>query len=403
MGSIVHVALGILTSIGGFLEIGSIVTAMQAGSEFGFRHLWVVAVGATFAVVLTEMAGRFSAVSRRSLGGALRERFGAAVFAAVLLGLGVTSLLVLGAEVTGLAVATELATGIPFRLWALPAGLIVWLILWKGKFGVIEYGVAGLGLVTLSFLAAAIHLEPPTGELLAGLVPSGPEQSPARYWFIAVSILAATLTPYLFYFYSSGAIEDEWTSREIVPNRIVASVGMLFGGVLSASVLVVAAMVMRGMRVDNYTATPMVLSRVFGRAGFWLFVGSLWIGCLGAALEITLTLAYVLAQGFNWHWGENERPRDATRFVVAYSLFILVGTGFALAGVDALQLTNLAMALTSAVLPLALAPLLLLMNDRRYLGTHCNGWLTNGIMALIVVVAVLLAGVSIPLAVAGKQ
>src|SRR6186713_3172069 len=152
MGSIVHVALGILTSIGGFLEIGSIVTAMQAGSEFGFRHLWVVAVGATFAVVLTEMAGRFSAVSRRSLGGALRERFGAAVFAAVLLGLGVTSLLVLGAEVTGLAVATELATGIPFRLWALPAGLIVWLILWKGKFGVIEYGVAGLGLVTLSFL-----------------------------------------------------------------------------------------------------------------------------------------------------------------------------------------------------------------------------------------------------------
>jgi Mn2+/Fe2+ NRAMP family transporter len=61
------------------------------------------------------------------------------------------------------------------------------------------------------------------------------------------------------------------------------------------------------------------------------------------------------------------------------------------------------MALTSAVLPLALAPLLLLMNDRRYLGTHCNGWLTNGIMALIVVVAVLLAGVSIPLAVAGKQ
>jgi Mn2+/Fe2+ NRAMP family transporter len=385
MGNVLHVALGILTSVGGFLEIGSIVTAMQAGAEFGFQHLWVVAVGAIFAVALTEMAGR-----------------GAPVFAAVLLGLGVTSLLVLGAEVTGLAIASELATGIAFRLWALPAGLLVWIILWKGKFGVIEYGVASLGLVTLCFLAAAIHLEPPSGQLLAGLLPSGPDRAPARYWFIAVSILGATLTPYLFYFYSSGAIEDEWTSAELGANRIVASVGMLFGGLLSAAVLVVAAMVLRGMRVEDYASTPLVLSRVFGRAGFWLFLASLWIGCLGAALEISLALAYVLAQGFNWHWGENVRPRDAARFVVAYTIFLLIGTGFALAGVDALQLTNLAMALSSAVLPLALSPLLLLMNDKRYLGAHGNGWLANGIMGLIVIVAVLLAGVSIPLAIAGK-
>jgi Mn2+/Fe2+ NRAMP family transporter len=402
MGSILHVALGILTSVGGFLEIGSIVTAMQAGAEFGFQHLWVVAVGAIFAVALTEMAGRFSAVSRRSLGDALRERFGVPVFAAVLLGLGVTSLLVLGAEVTGLAIASELATGIAFRLWALPAGLLVWIILWKGKFGVIEYGVASLGLVTLCFLAAAIHLEPPSAELLAGFLPSGSGRDPARYWFIAVSILGATLTPYLFYFYSSGAIEDEWTSAELGANRIVATVGMLFGGVLSASVLVVAAMVLRGMRIEDYAATPLVLSRVFGQAGFWLFLASLWIGCLGAALEISLALAYVLAQGFNWRWGEDARPRDAARFVVAYTLFVLVGTGFALAGVDALQLTNLAMALSAAVLPLALSPLLLLMNDRRYLGVHGNGWLANGVMGLIVAIAVVLAGVSIPLAIAGK-
>lgn len=402
MGSLLHVALGILTSVGGFLEIGSIVTAMQAGAEFGFQHLWIVALGAIFAVSLTEMAGRFSAVSQRTLGDALRERFGFGAFLVVLVGLGVTSLLVLGAEMTGLAIAAELATGWPFRLWALPMGLLVWLILWKGKFGVIEYGVAGLGLVTLSFLVAAIQLRPPAGALVAGLIPSGSEHAPARYWFLAVSILGATLTPYLFYFYSSGAIEDEWTTAELGPNRIVASVGMLFGGLLSASVLVVAAIVLRGMRAEDYTMTPLVLSRVFGRAGFWLFLASLWIGCLGAALEITLALAYLLAQGFNWNWGENVKPHDAARFVLAYTLFVAVGLGFALAGVDALQLTNLAMALSSAILPLALSPLLLLMNDRRYLGRHCNGWLANGVMALVVVLAVLLAGVSIPLAVAGK-
>jgi Mn2+/Fe2+ NRAMP family transporter len=59
------------------------------------------------------------------------------------------------------------------------------------------------------------------------------------------------------------------------------------------------------------------------------------------------------------------------------------------------------MALSSAVLPLALSPLLLLMNDRRYLGRHANGWVANGFAGLIVALSLALAVVSIPLAIAG--
>ena len=402
MKKILETALGILTSVGGFLEIGSLVTAIQAGAEFGTRLLWVVALGTLAAISLTEMSGRFAAASQRTFGDALRERFGLPVFAAVLLGLGVTSLLVLGAEITGLAVALELASGMAFPLWGLPAGFLVWLILWKGKFGLIEYGVSGLGMVTLAFVVSAIRLHPATGDLLGGLVPSGAPSQPARYWFLAVSILGATITPYLFYFYSSGAIEDGWDSRHIATNRLVATVGMGFGGALSAAVLVTAAVVLPGARVEQYGQLPLVLSNAFGRTGFWLFVASLWIGCLGATLEITLALAYLMAQGLGWRWGEDLPPRDAARFVLAYSAIVLAGTVFAVAGVDALALTNLAMALASAVLPLALCPLFLLMNDRRFLGEHRNGWLANGAMLVIVVMALVLFVVSIPLAITGS-
>lgn len=402
MKKILETALGILTSVGGFLEIGSLVTAIQAGAEFGTRLLWVVALGTLAAISLTEMSGRFAAASQRTFGDALRERFGFPVFAAVLLGLGVTSLLVLGAEITGLAVALELASGMAFPLWGLPAGFLVWLILWKGKFGLIEYGVSGLGMVTLAFVVSAIRLHPATGDLLGGLVPSGAPSQPARYWFLAVSILGATITPYLFYFYSSGAIEDGWDSRHIATNRLVATVGMGFGGALSAAVLVTAAVVLPGARLEQYGQLPLVLSNAFGRTGFWLFVASLWIGCLGATLEITLALAYLMAQGLGWRWGEDLPPRDAARFVLAYSAIVLAGTVFAVAGVDALALTNLAMALASAVLPLALCPLFLLMNDRRFLGEHRNGWLANGAMLVIVVMALVLFVVSIPLAITGS-
>ena len=50
MRKALRTALGILTSVGGFLAIGSMVTAMQAGAEFGYRLLWVVALGTAAAI-----------------------------------------------------------------------------------------------------------------------------------------------------------------------------------------------------------------------------------------------------------------------------------------------------------------------------------------------------------------
>ena len=39
------VALGVLTAIGGFLDIGDLVTNAVVGSRFGWSLAWVVVVG----------------------------------------------------------------------------------------------------------------------------------------------------------------------------------------------------------------------------------------------------------------------------------------------------------------------------------------------------------------------
>jgi Mn2+/Fe2+ NRAMP family transporter len=65
-----------VTSIGGFVEVGSISTAAQAGSEFGFQLLWAIAIATVMLALLVEMSGRLAAVSKDSLAAAVRERFG---------------------------------------------------------------------------------------------------------------------------------------------------------------------------------------------------------------------------------------------------------------------------------------------------------------------------------------
>ncbi len=397
------IALGIVTSVGGFLEIGSITTAAQAGADYRYQLAWVIVLGTLCIALLVEMAGRFAAVSKHTIADALRERFGLHFFMVALVLVFFVSLLVLAAELGGVAVAVEFVTGVHYPAWAIPVGVLAWGLLWYGTFSMIENGVSTLGLIAIAFVVAAVRLGPDWHAFGAGLIPSLPSKEPAHYWFIAVSILGASISPYLFYFYSSGAIEEKWDVTYLGPNRVIAAIGMGFGGFLSIAVLVVAALVLapRGVSVDDYHQLPQLLASPWGRVGFFLFAGCLFVTCLGATAEIALALAYQIAQGFGWNWGEDLEPREDARFSLTYSVVLVVPMLLVLIGLDPLKLTTLSMALTAASLPIAIVPFLVLMNDRKYLGEHTNGWLGNLCVLIITLLAGAVAVVSIPLEIIG--
>jgi Mn2+/Fe2+ NRAMP family transporter len=65
------------------------------------------------------------------------------------------------------------------------------------------------------------------------------------------------------------------------------------------------------------------------------------------------------------------------------------------------KLTNFAMALTAATLPVAIVPFLFLMNDPRYTKEHGNGVLSNAVVLFIIGLAFVLALVAIPLEIVG--
>lgn len=394
-----ELALGIVTSIGGFLEVGSIATSAQAGAEFGYQLLWVLVVGTLSLACLMEMTGRLAAVSRRTYVDHLRECFGVRFFMAPLVVVLLVSLLALASEVGGVSIALQMATGIGFQWWALPVAVVGWLLLWRGTFGIVEQGTAILGLVALVFAVGVVKTHPHWGEVARAALPSMPTHDRARYWYLAVSILGASVSPYLFLFYSAGAIEDQWTEQHLVVNRVTAGLGNVFGGGLAIAVLIVAAVVFssRGIKVDRYEQIGLLLASPLGRAGVALFLTTLCITCFGATLEITLSIAYLLAQGFGWEWSENLKPARDARFATAYTVVIMAAAVPIAIGVDPLALTNVSMTLTAASLPLTVVPLLVVMNDREILMKQVNGWASNAALVLIALLSLALFVAALPL------
>lgn len=396
-------ALGILTSVGGFFDVGNIATSAQAGAVFRLQLLWPLVLGTVLVIFLIEMSGRFAAVTRQALPDAIRTHLGFAAWLGPFLILSLVHFLVLGAEIGGICFALHLVTGLPVPFWALPVAALTWLFLWRTSFSAIENSTSLLGLVTLAFVVAAWQHHPSTGQILAGMLPTLPHHDPARYWFIAVSLLGAVITPYMLYFYSSGAVEDKWDESYVGVNRGVSVIGMGFGSLISVGAIVVAAVVLapRGIQVDDYHQAALMLTTAFPFWGFVLFAASMAIACLGAATEVALSMAYTTAQTYGWSWGEDLDPREDARFCLTYTGAILASSLLILFGVDPLKLTLLTMAVNAAVLPFVAIPFLLLMNDRKLLKEHCNGWISNAVTLVVVLLSIVLAVVSIPLLIRG--
>jgi len=108
-------------------------------------------------------------------------------------------------------------------------------------------------------------------------------------------------------------------------------------------------------------------------------------------------MGYNVAQGFGWEWGEEKLPAEAPRFNLVLIAYLVGAFVISLIGIDPLQLALLGSAFTALVLPISLAPFLVVMNDKDYLGDKRNGAITNVATIAILVVAFVVAAVSIPL------
>lgn len=394
------VTLGVVTAMGGFLDAGTIATAGEAGARFGLGLVWAILLATLAVMLLVEMVGRFSAVSHKTYAAAIRENFGMRFFLFPLCSEIIAESLLLTAELGGIAIALSLLTGISWHALFPCAALLVFLMAWRAPFDWIENAPALIGMVTLAFVAGIFALGGPTKDLLTTLwhprVQSG---DLADYLYLVAAILGSTISPYMLYFYSSGALEEGWSGRSLLLNRVTAYFGMGFGAVGSLSLVILSGIVLHPLNIDASLLGEigLPLGQAFGQIGPILFAIALFATCLGAALEVVLGLSYLISQGFGWEWGENKPPVRAARFNLTIILFLWIALLIGMLGIDPQQLALFASTVIALLLPFSLSPFLVLMNAPQYLGKQTNGRWKNIAIIAILAMAFLVALVSLPL------
>jgi Mn2+/Fe2+ NRAMP family transporter len=212
------------------------------------------------------------------------------------------------------------------------------------------------------------------------------------------------MTPYEVFFFSSGAVEEGWTRRDLVLNRANVYIGFPLGGLLSLALMTSAFLVLGPAQIDVATLTQVTLPAVVvvGKLGLAAVLIGIFAATFGAALETCLSAGYTVAQYLGWEWGKRVAPQEAARFHVVVLASTIVAVLLGLTGADPVKVTEYSIVLSAAALPLTYFPILVIANDRTYVGEHTNGRLLNSIASAYLVLLVVVSIATVPLIIITK-
>ncbi len=401
MKKIFAVALGILTAIGGFVDIGDLVTNAQVGARFGLSLAWVVIVGVLGICVFAEMSGRVAAVSGRAVFDLVRERLGPRMGLVNLIGSMAVTLLTYVAEIGGVALALELVTSVNEVLLVPFIAFLVWAVLWRARFSVMENVLGLLGLALVVYIVALWQLGPDWSQLAhQWIAVAKPGDETWLTWsYYAVALFGAAMTPYEVFFFSSGGVEEKWTTRDIGTMRANVFIGFPLGGLLSLAIAGSAGVALGplGITVDSLGQVGLPVAVALGKVGLAVAIVGFVAATFGAACETGLAVGYSISQYFGWQWGKYVRSDVAARFHLVLVLSTLLAVGVLLTTVDPILVTEVSVVFSAIALPLTYFPILVVANDPDYMGEHVNGRLANALGTIFLIIIVVAALAAIPL------
>jgi manganese transport protein len=280
-----------------------------------------------------------TAVARRPVFHLVRERLGVRMAMVNLVASLVLNLLTVAAELGGVGLALYVASSISYILWVPIIGFLVWFLIWRVPFSVIDRVFGLLGLALVVFVVALVKLYPDWHAMGSAIVhpavPAG--ESHATWFFYAISLIGGCVVPYQVFF-SSGAIEEGWSEKNLLDMRMNALIGFPLGGALCLAIMAAAVPVLQPRSI-----------------------------------------------GVN-HLGQ-----------VALPAAVALGTGLILTTIDPVKITVISVVLGAAAVALSFFPVIVVANDREYMGRHVNRRWVNVLAMLIFCVLVAVSVATLPL------
>jgi Mn2+/Fe2+ NRAMP family transporter len=208
------------------------------------------------------------------------------------------------------------------------------------------------------------------------------------FFAILVAILGTTISPYLF-FWQATMEAEEIAHKNGKPKpikhllhdmRLDVNMGMLFSNLVMFFIILTSGEVLykSGIRqIDTVDQAAKALEPLAGELSYHIFaIGVIGTGFLAIPVFAS-TLAYILAETFNWRQGLDKKFFDARGFYITLSASLLIGLGLDFIGLSPIKALLYTAILYGITAPVMIAVILHISNNAKIMGEHTNSKLSN--------------------------
>ncbi|MGH9325362.1 MAG: Nramp family divalent metal transporter [Terriglobia bacterium] len=372
-------------------DAGGILTYSQAGAAFGYTLLWTLVPITVALVVVQEMVARMGVVSGKGLADLIREEYGFRATFFLMLMLLAADLGNTISEFAGLASGMSVL-GVSRYIVVPLGGLLVWLLVVKGTYPVVEKVFLVACLFYVAYPVSCFLAHPHWSEAVKNtVVPSF--RVDATYIYMTIGLVGTTIAPWMQFYLQSAVVEKGVEVKYYRQSRWDVIIGCMMTDIVAFFIIAACAAtiyVAGHHEITDAGQAALALRPLAGRAAEALFAFGLCNASLFSACILPLATAYYVCEGLGFEAGINKRPREAPVFYSLYTGLILFG---ALAVIVLSQSKQIPVILLSQVingilLPFVLIFMLRLANRKDLMGDYRNTRVFNAIAWMTCVVMI---------------
>lgn len=371
---------------------GDMISATNAGARYGVVLLWAVAYGAVLKYVMNEGLARWQLATGTTLLEGWVERLGRSIQYFFLGYLVLWSFLVGGGLLSACGIAGHTVfPSISVNAWAVAHSLAgCALVLW-GRYRLFERIMKALvGVMFVAFLVSAWALRPDLASIFSGMtlpaVPDGGVKS-------VLSVLGGvggslSVLCYGYWIREAGRLGGDW----IRGVRVDLGGAYVLTGFFGMAVLVLGAQIRPEAAGGAHIVLGMAdrLETALGPFGRWALYLGFWAAVVTSVLGVWQGIPYMFADfvALVKRLRADERAAVVSARSPYYRAFLLFLTfpSMLLLMFDRPVSVVIAYTVVGALFMPFLAATLLYMNSKReWVGDLKNGWLTNVVLALALV------------------
>ena len=261
------------------------------------------------------------------------------------------------------------------------AAALVWLLIVKGSYRIVERVFLVACVVYLAYPLAAIMADVSWTEVAwASITPTF--RADGEYVAMMIGLVGTTIAPWMQFYQQAAVVEKGITAEKYGYTRLDVIIGCVFAVAVALFIVVACAASIhrQGLTVETAADAAQALRPLVGAYASWLFAVGLINASLFAAGVLPLSTAYYICEAMGWELGIDKDFRKAPQFFWLFTISIVVGAlTILLPGIPLMAVMYLSQVVNGVVLPFVLVCMLLLINNKRLMGAYVNGPAFNAV------------------------